>query len=92
MIVEKAVNMANMMNIPIIGIVENMSWVNCPDCGKQIKIFGESKTNEVAKKFDLPLLAQIPFESKIASLCDKGEMESVENNPIADAIDRILSI
>lgn len=92
MIVEKAVNMANMMNIPIIGIVENMSWVNCPDCKKQIKIFGESKTNEVAEKFNLPLLAQIPFDAKIASLCDKGEIESIEENPIKPAADAILAI
>ncbi len=92
MIVEKAVNMANMMNIPIIGIVENMSWVNCPDCGKEIRIFGESKTNEVAEKFNLPLLAQIPFDAKIASLCDKGDIESIENNPINPAIESILNI
>ena len=92
MIVEKAVNMAKMMNIPIIGIVENMSWVNCPDCGKQIRIFGESKTNEVAEKFNLPLLAQIPFDAKIASLCDKGDIESIEDNPISPALDEILNI
>ncbi len=92
MIVEKAVNMAKMMNIPIIGIVENMSWVNCPECGKQIRIFGESKTNEVAEKFNLPLLAQIPFDAKIASLCDKGDIESIENNPISPSLDKILNI
>ncbi len=92
MIVEKAVNMANLMNIPIIGIVENMSWVNCPDCNKKIKIFGESKTNEVAEKFSLPLLAQIPFDAKIASLCDSGSLENIEENPIDGAVDKILSI
>lgn len=89
MIVEKAVNMAKMMNIPIIGVVENMSWVNCPDCGKQIKIFGESKTGEAAEKFGLPLLAQIPFDAKIASLCDKGEIENIDNNPISSAADAV---
>ena len=92
MIVEKAVNMANMMNIPVLGIVENMSYINCPDCGKQIKLFGESKTNEVATKFNLPLLAQIPFDAKIASLCDKGEIESIEDNPIKGASDKVLSL
>ncbi len=89
MIVEKAVNMAKMMNIPIIGVVENMSWVNCPDCGKQIKIFGESKTSEAAEKFGLPLLAQIPFDAKIASLCDKGEIENIDDNPIFSAADAV---
>ena len=92
MIVEKAVNMANMMNIPILGIVENMSWVNCPDCGKKIHIFGESKTGEIATKFGLPLLAQIPFDAKIASLCDKGELESIEENPIKGASDAVLAL
>ncbi len=89
MIVEKAVNMAKMMNIPIIGLVENMSWVNCPDCGKQIKIFGESKTAETAEKFNLPLLAQIPFDAKLASLCDKGAIEDIEDNPLKNAADML---
>ncbi len=92
MIVEKAVNMANMMNIPILGIVENMSYVLCPDCQKRINVFGESKTAATAKKFNLPLLAQIPFDPKIASLCDSGEIEKIEDNPViaaADAVSRI---
>lgn len=92
MIVEKAVNMAKMMNIPIIGIVENMSYVICPDCGKEIKIFGDSKTNESAEKFGLPLLARIPFDAEIASLCDKGEIENIKNNPIGAAADAVSNI
>ena len=57
MIVKKAVNMANMMNIPILGIVENMSYLECPDCGKKISVFGESKLDEVAKELNIPVLA-----------------------------------
>ncbi len=89
MIVEKAVNMAKMMNIPIIGIVENMSWISCPDCGKQIKIFGESKTAEIANKFGIPLLAQVPFKQEIAVLCDRGEIEEISDNPIMGAADAV---
>ncbi len=92
MIVEKAVNMAKMMNIPILGIVENMSWINCPDCGKQIKIFGDSKAAEIAEKFGIPLLAQIPFDAEIASLCDRGRIEDIENSPVTTAADTIERI
>ena len=75
MIVEKAVNMAKMMNIPVIGIVENMSWVSCPDCGKKIYPFGECQTAKVAMSQGLPLLAQLPIAPDLAKECDTGVIE-----------------
>ncbi len=75
MIVEKAVNMASLMNIPVLGIVENMSYLECPDCKKQIKFFGESHIEETAKKHDLKVLARIPIEPKLAKGCDAGLIE-----------------
>ena len=90
MIVAKAVNMAKLMNIPIVGIVENLSYVKCPDCGKEIKIFGDSKIEEVAKEYGIPVLAKLPIDPKLAAMCDAGTIELAENNvaaSIADAIE-----
>lgn len=89
MIVKKAVNMANMMNIPILGIVENMSYLECPDCGKKISVFGESKLDEVAKELNIPVLAKLPIKSEIASLVDKGAVELAEIKELYDAADKI---
>ena len=75
MIVEKAVNMAKMMNIPVLGLVENMSWMACPDCGKKIFPFGESQTAKVAMEQGIPLLAQLPIDPAIAKECDTGVIE-----------------
>lgn len=75
MIVEKAVRMAEMMNVPIIGIVENMSYISCPDCGKRISVFGESCTEEVASKHGFEFLAKLPIDPSIAALCDAGDIE-----------------
>lgn len=77
MIVEKAVNMAKMMNIPVLGIVENMSYVKCPDCGKEIHMFGDSHTEETAAKYGLPLLARIPLDPEVAAKCDAGLAEEI---------------
>ena len=85
MIVSKAANMANMMSIPVLGLVENMSYVKCPDCGKEIYVFGESHIAEVALKFGYPVLAQIPMDPKLAALVDAGRIEDVEDNPLDDA-------
>lgn len=79
MIVRKAVNMANMMNIPVLGLVENMSYALCPDCGKRIELFGKSKIAQEAAALHLPVLAQLPFDPKAAQLCDEGNIEAVEN-------------
>ena len=78
MIVAKAVNMANMMQIPVLGFVENYSYLECPDCGKKIEVFGKSKLDSVAKKFDLPILARLPIDPKVAEAYDAGKMESVD--------------
>ena len=89
MIVEKAVNMANLMNIPIIGIVENMSYVKCPDCGKKIEIFGKSGTEKLCAEHGIKFLGQIPFDPSMASLCDKGIVELYENDYVEGAADAI---
>ncbi len=77
MIVEKAVNMAKRMEIPILGIVENMSYVECPDCGKQIKIFGESHLDEIAKRHGIANTASIPIDPAVALACDTGSIEGI---------------
>ena len=85
MIVRKAVNMASMMNIPVLGLVENMSYVMCPDCGKKIEIFGKSRIAQEAAELSLPVLAQLPFDPRAAALCDAGAIETVDNPFMADA-------
>ncbi len=90
MIVSKAVNMAEMMGIPILGIIENMSYVKCPCCGEEIKVFGESHTTKIAEENHLGLLARLPFDPEISALCDKGEIESYECEPIKTAAELIF--
>lgn len=80
MIVTKAVNMANKMNIPVLGIVENMSYVLCTDCGKEIKIFGESHAETIADRFRIPVLSKIPADKKLAAASDKGMIELFEGD------------
>ncbi|MDW5300619.1 MAG: Mrp/NBP35 family ATP-binding protein [Sedimentibacter sp.] len=80
MIVQKAVKMAENMNVPIIGIVENMSYFRCPDCNKEHKIFGDSKIEEVAILHNLAVLAKLPLDPKVALYCDKGMIESYDDN------------
>ena len=92
MIVSKAVNMANLMNIPVIGLVENMSYAICPDCGKHIEIYGKSHIDEVADSFGLKVLGRLPFDPNFASLCDKGEIEALESDTLADAVSAIKEI
>ncbi len=87
MIVEKAVNMAKMMDIEVLGIVENMSYIECPDCKKHISVFGESKVEEVAKKHNLKVIGKLPIDPTFASLCDKGELENIKINYLDDAND-----
>ena len=91
MIVEKAVNMAKMMNIPVIGIVENMAYMACPDCGKKLYPFGEGKTAEVAAKHGLPLLAQLPIDPAIAAACDAGKVEDVVVYELTNAVTAVLN-
>jgi Mrp family chromosome partitioning ATPase len=88
-IVGKAVNMANMMKIPILGIIENMSYFKCPDCGNNHQIFGESNASLIADEFNLEILAKIPIDPKLSALCDKGMLELMENDYIDDAFTTI---
>lgn len=85
LIVKKAYNMAKMMDIPIFGIVENMSYVKCPDCGKEFHIFGTSKAETIADELDLPLLAKIPIDTDLATMSDNGVFEKNNGLYFADA-------
>lgn len=80
MIVSKAVKMAELMNIPIIGIIENMSYFKCPDCGKEVSVFGKSHTKSAAEKHNLKLLAKIPLDTEISRACDDGEIEKYQTD------------
>lgn len=80
MIVSKAANMAQMMHIPVIGLIENMSYFVCPDCGSKHEVFGKSHIDEVAKNFNYHVLGRIPFDPKLSALCDRGMIELMENN------------
>ncbi|MBO4418833.1 MAG: Mrp/NBP35 family ATP-binding protein [Oscillospiraceae bacterium] len=86
MIVAKAVEMAKLMHLPIIGIVENYAWLTCPDCGKKIEVFGRSHVEEMAEKYDLPVLARLPIDSQVAGFMDAGEAESVDTGDLEDAV------
>lgn len=90
MIVGKAVKMAEMMDIPILGIVENMSYLKCPDCGKKISVFGESKIDETAKHYGLDVLGRIPIDPSIAQKCDEGNVEKINADYLNAAFDAVL--
>lgn len=92
MIVTKAVNMAKKMNIPIIGLVENMSYMVCPDCGKEISVFGESRVEETAKEYGIPVLARIPIERAIVDSVDQGTVEYIDTPWLEKAADMIEKI
>jgi Mrp family chromosome partitioning ATPase len=91
MIVAKAANMAEMMKVPVYGLVENMSYVKCPDCGKEIKVFGESHIDEVAEKFGYDLLARIPMDPKLTALVDKGWIEMMDNDYLETAAEVLVN-
>lgn len=86
MIVAKAVKMANMMHIPVLGFVENYSYLECPDCGKKINVFGESRLEEVAQAFNLPILARLPIDPMVAQSYDSGLMETVKTDRVEDVL------
>lgn len=92
MIVTKAVNMAKKMNIPIIGLVENMSYLECPDCGKKISVFGESHVEEVAKENEIPVLAKIPIRPEITKSVDEGTVEYVKAEFLDTAVEAIKTL
>ena len=81
MVVKKAVNMANMMDVPVLGLVENMSYLTCPDCGKKIEVFGHSKAEKIAAEYGIPAIARMPLDPKIAELVDAGRVEDVDSSP-----------
>ena len=89
MIVEKAIKMASLMNIPVLGLVENMSYVECPDCGKKIPAFGESHLPEAAAAHSIPVLAQMPINPVMAAACDNGTIEDLDVNYLSDAVNVI---
>ena len=89
MIVAKAVSMARTMQIPVLGLVENMSYVKCPDCGKEIPLFGESHIDEVAASYHLDVLARLPIDPKLTALCDKGILELMETDVLDAAVEML---
>ena len=90
MIVEKAVNMTKMMNIPVLGIVENMSWIACPDCGRKIYPFGEGRSEQAAEALGIPLLARLPLDPTLSGACDRGLIELFNENWMDSVIDRVI--
>ena len=91
MIVNKAVKMANMMHIPVLGFVENYSYLQCPDCGKKINVFGKSHLDQIAAENNLPILARLPIDPTVAEAYDNGQMEAVNTTSLAGAIDAVKS-
>lgn len=92
MIVAKAVKMASMMNIPMLGVVENMSYLACPDCGKQIHLFGQGKLEKVCEKYQLPILAKVPLDPDLAEHADQGTIEQLQKPYWDNAVKAILAL
>ncbi len=92
MIVSKAVEMAKLMNVPVLGLIENMSYLECPDCKKRISVFGESHIDEVAAKYGLKVLGKMPIDPNLASMCDKGVIELFEGDWLEKAADLAESL
>lgn len=91
MIVTKAVKMAHMMSVPVLGVIENYSYFKCPDCGKEHKIFGESHLDEVAKATNLNVLARLPMDPAFAAAADNGTLETLDPNPLADVAAKLFA-
>ena len=89
LIVAKAVRMAEMMHVPVIGLVENYSYFRCPDCGRKINVFGKSHLDEIAAQFDLPILARLPIDPAVAEAYDNGQMETVNTEALSAAVEAI---
>ena len=92
MIVEKAVKMAEMMDVPVLGLVENMAYLECPHCGEQIPVFGQSRTQEVAEAHGLEVLGRIPIDPKLAAACDRGMIETFEGDWLDKAIEKVEAL
>ncbi len=89
MVVEKAVNMARIMNIPVLGLVENMSYLTCPDCGKKIEIFGASKADKTASEYGIPSVAKLPIDPNISALADTGRIEDYDASALSSVLEQI---
>lgn len=89
MVVEKAVNMANMMNVPVLGLVENMSYLTCPDCAKKIEVFGPSKASQIAKEYAIPAVARMPLDANVSKLADLGRVEDYDASALGDILTQI---
>ena len=92
MIVEKALKLAQLMNVPVLGLVENFSYALCPDCGKHIAVFGESRLESVAEKYGLPILGRLPIDPKLSAACDAGTLELFEGDWLEYAADAIEAV
>lgn len=92
MIVKKACKMAKLMNVPIVGIVENMSYLVCPDCGKKIDIFGHSKLEQVAQETGLEILGRMPIDPTLATLCDEGKIEEMPVEYLEGAVEKLEAL
>ena len=92
MVVEKAVNMARIMNIPVLGLVENMSYLACPDCGKEIEVFGASKAKAIAAEYGIPSIARMPLDPQISSLADHGRIEDYDGSALKEVFEQIEKI
>jgi len=92
MIVEKAVKMAEKMNIPVLGLVENMSYTVCPHCGEKYSIFGESHIEEITEKYGIKTICKLPFDPELAALCDRGEIESFQKDNLHNIVKMLISV
>ncbi len=90
MIVKKAVNMASLMHVPVLGLVENMSYFTCPDCGKRFEPFGPSHIDEIAAQYGISLTARLPMDTKLAAACDKGMIELFDGNWLDEMAGKLL--
>ena len=89
MVVEKAVNMAKIMHVPVLGLVENMSYLVCPDCGKTMEVFGHSKAEKIAAEYGIPAVAKMPLDARISTLADQGRIEDYDGTALADVYQAI---
>ena len=89
MIVKKAYGMARQMNIPVLGIVENYSYLKCPDCGKEIAVFGESHIDEAAAELQIPVLGKMPIDAKLAEAVEQERFHEVSNEYLAEAVNKM---
>jgi Mrp family chromosome partitioning ATPase len=92
LIVSKSVKMAEMMNIKVVGIVENMAYFQCPECGKKYSPFVESHCDEIAKKFNIPLVAKLPLNPELAKLSDHGRIEFAESSELTELVHHIIQL